>query len=333
MKKWIAIILMAVLLFSLGGCKRTEAAGHAEGMVGKESNIQLSDEIIMDLAGTNQMGTLSFYRLENPTQVTYTYGEEYIIEVLLDGKWYTTAYGPKDVTAQGYGLLAGAVNDHAFTVHESLPEGKYRYIKKLSPADDPKETFYVGMEFSVGPTEPMPSAGIETFSSLEEFENAALTGQTGVANMAELNSYCLPTGFPEEYQLYKITVTGADIAFWYLPEEDLTSQETIAAAEDGQRYFKFVDQRIRSPYGNDYANMVKSYDSEALVGGGDKDYIPKENPQLLIMRRRNEMFFLIMPEGYVPEELAFSAQIYNKQESSIASAFRPSDDELGPVAY
>ena len=160
MKKWIVFALVVVLLFSLGGCKNVGAAGHAEGMVGKESTIRLSDEIIMDLAGTNQMGTLTFYRLENPTQVTYTYGAEYMIEVLLDGKWYSTAYGPKDVTAQGYGLLAGWVNDHAFTVHESLPDGKYRYIKMLSPADDPKDTFYVGMEFSVGPTEPATKRGL-----------------------------------------------------------------------------------------------------------------------------------------------------------------------------
>ena len=63
------------------------------------------------------------------------------------------------------------------------------------------------------------------------------------------------------------------------------------------------------------------------------DYIPKENPELLIMRRRNEMFFLIMPEDYVPEELAFGANIYTKQESSIARAFRSSNDGEGPVAY
>ena len=333
MKKRIAVVLALVMVCTFAGCKKTNVAGHGEGMIGQESEIRLSEEISMQLAGTNQVGTLTFYRIHNPTEVRYTYGAEYMIEVFQDGKWYTTNYGPKDVTAQGYSLLEGNMNDQAFTVHESLPEGKYRYIKKMSPADDPKDTFYVGMEFSVGPTVPMPAAGIETFSTLEEFEQAALTGQTGVANMAALHRYCLPTGLPEEYRLYKITVTGADIAFWYLPEADLISEEAIEAAEDGQKYFKFVDQRIRSPYANDYANMVKSYDSEVNVGSGDMDYIPEENPELLIMRRREEMFFLIMPEGYVPEELAFGTKIYSKQESSIASAFRASDDELGPVAY
>ena len=262
MKKWMAIILVLVLLFSLGGCKKANAAGHAEGMVGKESDIQLSDEIIMDLVGTNQVGTLVFYRIQNLTDLTYTYGADYMIEVFLGGKWYTTNYGPKDITAEGYGLLAGNVNDHAFTVHEILPEGKYRYIKKMSPADAPKDTFYVGMEFSIGPTVPIPAAGFETFSSLEEFEEAALTRQQGVANMAALDRYFLPTGLPEEYKLYKITVTGADIAFWYLPETDLISEKTMKAAEDGQKYFIFVDERIRSPYANDYANMVKNYDRE-----------------------------------------------------------------------
>lgn len=326
MKKWMAMMLATLLAFSLVGCKRAEAAGHADGMVGKESNIQLSGEVVMDLVGANQVGTLAFYRIQNPTDIAYTYGADYMIEVFLDGKWYTTNYGPKDVTAEGRSVMPGAMADYAFDLQNTLPEGKYRYIKKTCPEDMPKDSIYIGMEFSVGSTVPIPAAGIETFSSLEEFEEAALTGQTGVANMAALYRYCLPTGLPEEYKLYKITVTGADTAFWYLPEEELASEETIAAAEDGQKYFKFITQRIRSPYANDYANMVKSYDSEALVGGGDKDYIPEENPELLIMRRREEMFFLIMPEGYIPEPLSIGAKIYTKQESEIASAFRSYDE-------
>ena len=295
-------------------------------MIGEESTIVLSEELNMHLVGMNQAGTLSFYRIQNPTDVTYTYGADYMIEVFLDGKWYTTNYGPQDVTAEGRYVLPGAMADYAFALHNTLPDGKYRYIKKLSPADAPKDTIYIGMELSVGPTVPVPAAGIETFSSLEEFEEAALTGQKGVANMAALYRYCLPTGLPEEYKLYKITVTGADIAFWYLPEADLTSEETIAEAEDGQKYFKFVNQRIRSPYANEYANMVKSYDGEANVGSGDMDYIPAENPELLIMRRREEMFFLFMPEDYIPEPLSVGAKIYTKRESSIASAFRSYDE-------
>ena len=326
MKRWIAAFLVLVLSFSLAGCKSVRAAGHAEGMVGKESSIQLSDEITMDLVGTNQVGNLAFYRIHNTTDKVYTYGAEYMIEVLLNGKWHTTNYGPKDVTAEGRYVLPGAMADYAFALQNTLPEGKYRYIKKACPEDMPKDSIYVGMEFSVGPTVPMPAAGFETFSSLEEFEEAALTGQQGVANMAALRRYCLPTGLPAEYKLYKITATGADIAFWYLPEKNLISEETIAAAENGQKYFIFVDERIRSPYANDYANMVKSYDSEALIGGGDKDYIPKEYPELLIMRRREEMFFLIMPEGYTMEPLSVGTKIYTKQESEIASAFRSYDE-------
>ena len=325
MKRWIAAFLALVLSFSLAGCESVRAAGHAEGMVGKESRIQLSDEIIMDLVGTNQVGNLAFYRIHNTTDKVYTYGAEYMIEVLLNGKWHTTNYGPKDVTAEGRYVLPGAMADYAFALQNTLPEGKYRYIKKACPEDMPKDSIYIGMEFSVGPTVPMPAAGFETFSSLEEFEEAALTGQTGVANMAALYRYCLPTGLPEEYKLYKITVTGADIAFWYLPEEDLISEEAIDEAEDRQKYFKFITLRIRSPYANEYANMVKSYDSEAIVGGGDKDYIPEKNPELLILRRREELFLLIMPEGYAMEPLSIGTKIYTKQESEIASAFRSYD--------
>ena len=317
MKRWIAALLALVLSFSLAGCKSVRAAGHAEGMVGKESSIQLSDEIIMDLVGTNQVGNLAFYRIHNTTDKVYTYGAEYRIEVLLNGKWHTTNYGPKDVTAEGRDVLPGAMADYAFALQNTLPEGKYRYIKKACPEDMPKDNIYIGMEFSVGPTVPMPAAGIETFSSLEEFEEAALTGQTGVANMAALYRYCLPTGIPEEYKLYKITVTGADIAFWYLQEADLVSDETIALAEDGQKYFKFIDERVRSPYANNYAAMVESFGGTVQGDFGDKDFIPKENPNLLIMKRHEEMFFLYMPEGYEPKEYEFGTQIFTSYPENL----------------
>lgn len=317
MKRWIAAILVLVLVCSFAGCKKVNTAGHAEGMIGQESEIQLSDEISMQLVGTNQAGTLTFYRIYNPMDTTYTYGADYMIEVFQDGKWYTTNYGPKDVIAEGRYVLPGAMADYAFMSYKTLPEGKYRYIKKACPEDTPEKTIYIGMEFSVGETVPMPAAGIETFSSLEEFEEAALTGQTGVANMAALYRYCLPTGLPEEYKLYKITVTGADIAFWYLQEADLVSAETIAAAEDGQKYFKFIDERVRSPYANNYATMVESFGGTVHGDFGDKDFIPKENPNLLIMKRHEEMFFLYMPEGYEPKEYEFGTQIFTSYPENL----------------
>ena len=126
MKKLCVWILVLVLVFSLAGCK---SAGHEKGMVGEESALVMSDEILMHLVGMNQAGTLSFYRIQNPTDVTYTYGADYMIEVFLDGKWHTTNYGPKDVTAEGRYVLPGAMADYAFEIHNTLPEGKYRYIR------------------------------------------------------------------------------------------------------------------------------------------------------------------------------------------------------------
>ena len=279
-------------------------------MIGEESTIVLSEELHMHLVGMNQAGTLSFYRIRNLTDVTYTYGAEYSIEAFLDGKWYTTNYGPQDWTAEERYVLPGAMEDYAFALHNTLPEGKYRYIKKAAPEDRPEESIYIGMIFHTGPTIFMPAAQIEEFSTLEEFEQAALTGQQGAANMAALYRYCLPTGIPENYQLYKITVTGVDIAFWYLPAEELTSRETIEAAENAEKYFKFIDERIRSPFANNYANMVESYGGTVDAYFGDDDFIPEEEPNLLIMKRHEEMFFLYMPEGYVPKEFAFDVQIY-----------------------
>ena len=314
MKKLCVWVLVLVLVFSLAGCK---SAGHEKGMVGEESALVMSDEILMHLVGMNQAGTLSFYRIQNPTDVTYTYGADYMIEVFLDGKWHTTNYGPKDVTAEGRYVLPGAMADYAFEIHNTLPEGKYRYIKKANPEDVPNDAVYIGMEFHVGPKIYMPAALIEEFSSLEEFEEAALTGQQGAANMAALYRYCLPTGIPENYQLYKVTVTGADIAFWYLPAEELTSRETIEVAEDAEKHFKFIDERIRSPFANNYARMVESYGGTVHGDFGDEDFIPKENPNLLIMKRHEEMFFLYMPEDYVPKEYEFGAQIYTSYPENL----------------
>ena len=130
MKRWMAVILALILVCVFVGCGKN-AAGHAEGMVGNKSSVVLSDQLDMQLAGTNQVGTLAFYRIYNPTESTYTYGAEYMIEVLLDGVWYTTAYGPRDVTAEGRSVQPGAMADYAFELQNTLPEGTYRYIDSL----------------------------------------------------------------------------------------------------------------------------------------------------------------------------------------------------------
>jgi len=50
--------------------------------------------------------------------------------------------------------------------------------------------------------------------------------------------YLLP-GIPEEFQIYRMTINGGFVNFWYLHENDLASEDTISEAFTYRRYFLF----------------------------------------------------------------------------------------------
>ena len=95
------------------------------------------------------------FLMENTEDVNYAYGEAFTIEVLRDGQWYTTDYGPKDVPAIGYTLLPGDTVERTFYLaydqndNRTFPDGTYRVVMDVSPNEAWEEAFWIAGEFTV----------------------------------------------------------------------------------------------------------------------------------------------------------------------------------------
>lgn len=96
------------------------------------------------------------FLMHNGEDVTYEYGEAFGMEMLRDGQWYTTDYGPKDVPAIGYSLLPGETAERTFYIaydqndNRRLPDGTYRVIMDVNPEGDWEGRFWIAGEFTVG---------------------------------------------------------------------------------------------------------------------------------------------------------------------------------------
>ena len=116
-------------------------------------------------------------------------------------------------------------------------------------------------------------ATIDTFYSLESFLEYASTAKSGdgLADLASLEYFYLPTGLPEGYRLYKITAAKNDIGFWYLPEEALVSDDTILSAESRNEHFMFISPRVYySWFAGDETLLTWQEDGDLLML-----YLPK----------------------------------------------------------
>ncbi len=101
-------------------------------------------------------------------------------------------------------------------------------------------------------------ADLVSFSSLDEFASCLNSAEKGedIADLASLKSYYLPIAIPEGYELYKITAGAADIGFWYLPQEFLSSVESMRDAEAQQKHFLFISS----------SNPLAAYNLQRLYG-------------------------------------------------------------------
>ena len=85
-----------------------------------------------------------------------------------------------------------------------------------------------------------------SFGSIEEFVEAVKITESNVndrVNLATLREFAVPTGIPESYQLYKVTVSDISIGFWYLPGEYLAGEDTMLEGELNQKHFLFIYPR------------------------------------------------------------------------------------------
>ena len=92
------------------------------------------------------------------------------------------------------------------------------------------------------------------FASLEELlvahkavregtASAELTALAESVKFAELDEFYFPTGIPEEYKLYKISINYLAVNAVYLTESDLVSKEAIDRAIAQQKEFDFCFYR------------------------------------------------------------------------------------------
>ena len=128
MKKWIAMILAILLVFRMAGCSKTRNYGHAKGMVGGKSTRVISDTLTIDFKGEDEETGELIFTIQNPLDVQCAYGYAYVIEVLQDGQWYTTDYGPVDAPAGVYVIEPGETREHFYKLFNDPPAGTYRLV-------------------------------------------------------------------------------------------------------------------------------------------------------------------------------------------------------------
>lgn len=114
-------------------------------------------------------------------------------------------------------------------------------------------------------------ADLITYDTLEDFLAAAKNAvPNDEIDLMSLEDISVPSSLPDGYTLYKITAGVADIAFWYLPEEYLTDDETADMAEAQQKHFMFIDSRdnydfdkVLNQLGGDRSQLI---DNKYFVG-------------------------------------------------------------------
>ena len=120
----------------------------------------------------------------------------------------------------------------------------------------------------------------------------AIAGLAESVAFASLERFYIPTGIPESYQLFRITVTEGCVELWYLPEEYLESEETILIATMNRQHFLFSFTRrlnLESPM--DGVLRQSGIASDDLIDG--KYYFDGGN--LLIWASNGELLFLHIP--------------------------------------
>ena len=114
---------------------------------------------------------------------------------------------------------------------------------------------------------------VDMFYDLESFLECAENPESeGLADLASLEYFYLPTGIPEGYRLYKITAAKNDIGFWYLPEEALASDDARLSAESRNEHFLFLSPRVYyDGFGGDETILTWQENGDFLML-----YLPKD---------------------------------------------------------
>lgn len=139
-------------------------------------------------------------------------------------------------------------------------------------------------------------ADLIRFSSLDEFNDYVAKATKGgdIAQLSELNQYYLPTKIPTEYELYKITAGSADIGFWYLPKEYLSSENKMMEGEANQKHFLFISPR--HPSTMDDVKQHFGFEDETLIDGNI--YLYKSATNILFWEEFDCVMMLYLPSDF-----------------------------------
>lgn len=154
MKKVLIILVSGMMLFVLTGCDNKK--GNDNIKIGKESNINITDKnIILRIKDGTLSNTGATLILENSSDITISFGEDYWLEIEQNGKWYsletindfvvnTPLYHLKPSESKEKDIDWG----YAFG---TFPKGKYRITKNITLEfeNDKKEDTYIVGEFTI----------------------------------------------------------------------------------------------------------------------------------------------------------------------------------------
>lgn len=273
MKRIIAALLILACVLSLFGCSKGEPKvwEWAQSLTQEDivsaipwhcdtehtESEPLNDEEIRELAALlNGLTKKNFTENKHLVGITATVG----INLETDSETYHINYAPSPYGK--YGMLEMKYGEKQWWIDDTALLAFFESVTDSKPKEAIQED-----ELYVSPED------LDMFYDLESFLNYAATAPSGgIADLASLEYFYLPTGIPEGYRLYKITAAKNDIGFWYLPEEALASDDTRFSAESGNEHFLFISPRVNySGFAGDETILTWQEDGDLLML-----YLPKD---------------------------------------------------------
>lgn len=272
-KNLIAVLLILVYAFGLFGCANNEVRvwEWAQSLAQEDivsaipwhcdtehtESEPLNEEEIRELAALlNGLTKKNFTENKHLVGITATVG----INLETDSETYHINYAPSPYGK--YGMLEMKYGEKQWWIDDTALLAFFERVTDSRPTEAIRED-----ELYVSPED------LDVFYDLESFLDYAATAPSGgIADLASLEYFYLPTGIPEEYHLYKITAAKNDIGFWYLPEEALASDDTRLSAESRNEHFLFISPRVNySGFAGDETILTWQENGDSLIL-----YLPKD---------------------------------------------------------
>lgn len=272
-KNLIAVLLILVYAFGLFGCSNNEIRvwEWAQSLTQEDivsaipwhcgtehtESEPLNDEEIRELAALlNGLTKKNFTENKHLVGITATVG----INLETDSETYHINYAPSPYGK--YGMLEMKYGEKQWWIDDTALLAFFERVTDSRPTEAIRED-----ELYVSPED------LDVFYDLESFLDYAATAPSGgIADLASLEYFYLPTGIPEEYRLYKITAAKNDIGFWYLPEEALASDDARLSAESRNEHFLFISPRVNySGFAGDETTLTWQENGDLLML-----YLPKD---------------------------------------------------------